>query len=134
MGSGGPDAGREKKRRSGWEKGTDVLLRVAHVGATSVLFGGVVWGVSFGRLMPWHNLAIGTGAALIVAGICQSRHWPYQGRGLMALLHVGLLTLVHVRPDLLVPILSLVLIVGVVGSNMPGAMRHWSMLHRARVD
>lgn len=125
---------KDKKRRSGSSKALDLVLRCAHVGTASILFGGLVLSVPFTRLSLWHTLAIATGAALIVAGICQSRHWPYQGRGLMALVHVGLLGLVHQRPDLAVPVLIAVLAFGVFGSNMPGHIRHWSVVHRQRID
>ena len=124
----------DKKRRSGWSKGVDLLLRLGHIGVASVLFGGVVWGVPFDRLWPWHQLVIASGGTLIIAEFSQSRHWPYQLRGVMAALHIGLLSLVHLRPELLRPVLIAVLAYGVVGSNMPGYLRHWSLLHGRRVD
>ncbi len=130
-GNGGKE---EKKRRAGWVEGVDVALRTGHVGVTGVLFGGVVWEVPFGRLLPWHHLAIATGSALVVAGVCPCRHWPYPVRGLLATLHVALLGVVHVRPDLMVPVVATVLVLGVVGSNMPGHIRHWSVVHGRRVD
>ena len=128
------EAKKEKKRRSGASKSLDLALRFCHLGAASVLFGGLVLSVPFTQLSHWHALAIATGAALIVAGVCQSRHWPYQGRGLMALVHVGLLGLLHYRHDLTLPVLTAVLIFGFFGSNMPGYLRHWSVLHGERMD
>ena len=125
---------REKKRRSGTSKALDVALRYCHIGATSVLLGGMVLAVPFLRLAQWHTLAIASGVALMVAGVCQSRHWPYQGRGMMALVHVGLLAILHYRHDLTVPVLATALVFGVVGSNMPGHLRHWSVLHGQRMD
>ena len=124
----------EKKRRPGWVKGVDVTLRTGHIGVTGVLFGGAILAVPFDRLFLWHHLAIATGAALAVSGICQSRHWPYQVRGVMAFGHVGLMGLIHLRPDLMTPVLTAVLVLGVVGSNMPGHIRHWSLVHGERVD
>ena len=128
------DTKKDKKRRSGTSKALDLVLRSCHVGAASVLFGGLVLSVPFSRLSHWHTLAIVTGAALILAGVCQSRHWPYQGRGLMAILHVGLLGLLHYRHDLIAPVLTAVLVIGVFGSNMPGYLRHWSVVHGQRMD
>jgi len=124
----------DKKRRSATSKVLDLVLRSGHIGTASVLFGGLVLGVPFSRLTDWHVLAIATGGALIVAGLLQSRHWPYQGRGVMALVHIVLLGLVHYRQDLMLPVLIAVLLFGVVGSNMPGHLRHWSVLHRQRID
>lgn len=125
---------KEQKKRSGASKALDLVLRSFHVGAASVLFGGLILAVPFSRLSVWHALTIGTGGALIIAEACRSRHWIYQVRGLMAILHVGLLGLVHYRPDLLVPALTAVLACGVVGSNLPGSLRHWSVVHGQRID
>lgn len=123
-----------KKKRSKLSKAIDLVLRYWHVGTTSVLFGGMVLGIPFIRLGVWHTLAIATGGALVISGILQSRHWPYQVRGVLAFMHVGLLALVHFQHDLLLPVLTAVLLFGFFGSNLPGNLRHWSLLHRERVD
>jgi hypothetical protein len=124
-----------KKRKPGWVKALDVFLRTCHIGVASVLFGGIVWRVPFERMLHlWHPMAVGTGFALAVSGVLQSRHWPYQVRGVMAAVHAGLLAVVHFRRELMVPVVTVVLILGVVGSNMPGYLRRWSLLHGARVD
>ena len=125
---------KDKKKRSAGSKTLDLVLRSFHVGAASVLFGGMVLAVPFTRLSSWHSLAIASGGALLIAEACRSRHWVYQVRGLMSILHVGLLGLVHYRPDLLAPVLTAVLASGVIGSNLPGSVRHWSLVHRCRID
>jgi len=130
----GDEGKKDKKRRSGTSKALDLLLRCCHVGTSGVLFGGLVLSVPFVRLDAWHTLAIGSGAALVLAGICQSRHWPYQGRGLLALAHIGLLALVHYLHGQLLPLLAAGLAIGIIGSNMPGHWRHWSVIHRRRMD
>lgn len=71
---------------------------------------------------------------MIISNIWQSRHWPYQGRGVMAGVHVGMVWLVHLKPDIIVPMLAAALAVGVIGSHLPGFIRHWSLLHRRRID
>ena len=124
----------EKKRRSDGPKYVDLLLRVCHVVTSSVLFGGIVWAAPFVRLVTWHYLTIATGAALIIFSICRSRHWPYQGRGVVAWLHAGLIGLAHVLPEAMMPVLVTVLALGVIGSHLPGSIRHWSLLHGRRID
>ncbi|MDA8428550.1 MAG: hypothetical protein M0T70_04780 [Geobacteraceae bacterium] len=124
----------DKKQRSDWPKLLDLVLRSWHVGASSVLFGAVVWGVPFVRFSTWHHLTIASGCALIISGICRCRHWPYQGRGLMAAAHIGLIALIHGRPDPNMEVLAMVLVAGVVGSHLPGNLRHWSLLHGRRID
>lgn len=125
---------RDNKLRSEMVKMFDLMLRVWHVATASVLFGGLFWGVQFTRLTNWHRLTIWSGVAIIVASICRSRHWPYQGRGVTAALHVGLLWLLHGNPEARGPLLMAVLISGVIGSHLPGNIRHWSLLHGRRID
>lgn len=124
----------DNKRRRSWPKVLDLLLRSSHIGVSSVLFGGIVLAVPFARLVTWHHLAIATGIFLIILNIWRSRHWPYQGRGVMAWLHIGLVGLVHVWPVQALTMLATALAIGVVGSHMPGAVRHWSFVHRRRID
>lgn len=119
-----------RPRRPSWTRTADILLRTAHVAVASVLFGGAVWGVSFVQLYWWHHLTIATGGALLTSEIYHCPpHWPYQGRGVMALTHVGLLLLVHLRPDWRVPLLTAVFVFGMVGSHMTKNLRYWSFVH-----
>jgi hypothetical protein len=124
----------KKKRRSGWFRAAEILLRTAHIGTTGVLFGGAIFAVPFARMFSWHQVAIATGGGLALMGISQSRHWPYQVRGVMALTHVGLLGLIHLHPEYRAEILATVLIIGSVGSHMPSDIRHWSLVHGCRID
>ena len=124
----------EKKRRSGWVRAIEILLRTGHIGATGVLFGGAVFAVPFIRLVTWHQLTVATGCSLALLGIFQSRHWFYQVRGVMVMTHVGLLGLVHFHLEYRAHILATVLVIGAFGSHMPGGIRHWSLVHRRRVD
>lgn len=124
----------EKKRRPGWVQALDLVLRTWHIGVTGVLFGGVVCAVSFVQLFTWHHLAIASGCALIISRACQSRHWLYQVRGVVALTHVGLLGIIHIHPEYSIPVLTAVLILGVFAANLPGYIKQWSILHRCRVE
>lgn len=126
--------GKEKKRRPGWVQALDLFLRTCHIGVTSVIFGGAVCSAPFLQLFVWHNLAIASGSALIVSRVCQSRHWPYQIRGVMSMAHVGPLGYVHIHPEHMVPILTAVLILGVFAANMPGYIKQWSVVHRQRIE
>ncbi|BCS55758.1 hypothetical protein [Geobacter sp. SVR] len=124
----------ETKRRSGYAKAAGALVRTCHIGITAILFGGAVLAVPVPNFMTWHNWAIASGIALILLGVYQSRHWPYQGRGLMAAVHVALIGVLHARQELAAPLLTVILALGGIGSNMPGSLRHWSILHGRRVD
>ncbi|NVN92945.1 MAG: hypothetical protein HXX11_20440 [Desulfuromonadales bacterium] len=124
----------DKKKRSGWVRALEILLRTGHIGSTGVVFGGALFAIPFARLIPWHQMAIATGAGLVVLGICQSRHWPYQLRGVMAITHVGLFGLVRFFPEYRVQLLAAVLVLGAIGSHMPSGIRHWSLVHGRRID
>lgn len=123
-----------KKRRPGWVRAIEILLRTAHIGTTGVLFGGAIFAVLFTHMISWHQVAIVTGIGLALLGISQSSHWPYQVRGVMALTHVGLLGLVHLYPEYRAQIFATVLVIGSVGSHMPGNIRHWSPVQGCRTD
>jgi hypothetical protein len=112
----------------------DILLRTVHVMAISALFGGAVFKAPSSALIHWQYLAAITGAALIISEVLHSRHWPYQGRGVMVYIHVGIFSLVCIRPDLALPGLLAVILFGMLGSHMPKRFRHWSFLHHQVKD
>ena len=116
-------------QRPAWTRFLDIVLRTAHVLVISVLFGGAVFKIPAAQLSPWKYLAIVTGGALIVSEILHSRHWPYQGRGVMVFIHVGLFSLAGFQPGLAIPCLLAALVVGMLGSHMPKKLRHWSFIH-----
>ncbi len=125
---------KEKKQRPGWLRAIEILLRTGHIGAMSALFGGALFAIPFAHLISWHQAAVATGSALVLLGINQSRHWPYQVRGVMAITHVGLLGLVPLYPEYRALIFAAVLVIGSVGSHMPGGIRHWSLVHGRRTE
>jgi hypothetical protein len=128
------DINKEKKKRSGWIRTVDILMRAGHIGTTGVLFGGAIFAVPFANLSTWHKGTLATGCVLALLEACQSRHWVYQIRGLMVLTHIGLLGAVHLYPDYRALLLATVLAIGVIGSHMPSGIRHWSLVHRCRID
>lgn len=117
-------------RRPVWMRLLDILLRTAHVIGMSALFGGAVFKAPSSALILWQYLAAVTGAFLILSELLHSRHWPYQGRGVMVYIHVGIFSLVCIRPDLALPGLLAVILFGMLGSHMPKRYRYWSFLHR----
>jgi hypothetical protein len=124
----------KQNKRPAWTRILDIALRTAHVPVIGVLFGGAIFKIPFDQLLPWRYLAIATGCALIASEVLHGRHWPYQGRGVMVFIHVGLFSLVYFRPSLAIPCLLAALVVGMVGSHMPKKLRHWSFIHRRVMD
>ena len=119
-----------KKKRPAWTRVLDIILRTAHVTITSILFGAAVFDIPFSRILILLYFAIGTGCALIASEFYHSRHWPYQGRGIMVLIHATLFGLIHLLPDFIVPLMTAVIIFGMVGSHMTKKLRYWSFVHR----
>lgn len=124
----------EKNHRPAWMRVLDIILRTAHIGVSGLLFGGFFFNVPFQQLHYLHGLAAVTGFGLLCLEISHSLNWPHQGRGVLGLLHILPLAYIHVRPDLTVPILWVVLVAGCVGSHMPRNFRQWSILCGKVVD
>ena len=120
--------------RPRWARAADIVLRTAHIATGGILLGGHVFDVPLDRLVLWLYLTVGTGVGLIASEVYHSRHWPYQGRGVLVLVKLAALGLVAVWPAVVVPILVAVLVIGAVGSHMPKRYRHWSFAHRRVID
>ena len=128
------DGERPANRPITWRRAVDVALRTMHIAAAGVLVGGHVFGVDACDLAVALYATIGSGAGLIVTEVWHSRHWPYQVRGLLVLLKLGIMCLVFAWWDARVGILLCVLAVGAIGSHVPRLYRHYSIVHGRVVD
>ena len=108
----------------------NIGLRTAHIAAMAVLVGGHAFAVSPHRLMPSLWLTLGTGAALALMESGAKPLWLHQGRGLVTLAKLGLLSLVPLAWELRLPILLTVIVIASVGSHMSSRFRYYSVLHR----
>ena len=124
---------REAHRPSGGMRWLTIVIRTAHIGVAGIFFGGCVLSVPFTQLGLWHHLTIATGGALLLLEWLHDPFWPHRGKGVLAILHVGLVALVHLTPGLMVPLLWGALISGCIGSHMPRRFRHWSLLYGREV-
>jgi predicted LPLAT superfamily acyltransferase len=108
-----------------------ILLRTAHLGAMAVLVGGAWYGLPADALgAPLWATAV-TGLGLLASEASHSRHWVYQGRGVMVLAHLGALGLARALGP---SGLMVALVIGAVGSHLPKSLRSWSFRHRTWVD
>jgi hypothetical protein len=78
----------------------------------------------------WRIATTLTGAALLATEASHSRHWPYQGRGLMTVAHIAILPLGHVADRAGRPVAIAALVIGAVASHLPRSIRKWSLRHR----
>ncbi len=105
-----------------------ILMRTGHIGVAALFFGGSFFLVPFPQLAPWHHLTIATGIGLLVLELRHDWHWPFQGKGLLGLVHIVLGLLIHLRPTWTIPLLCAILVSGCIGSHMSRRFRHWSIL------
>ena len=82
-----------------------IAARTSHIGAAALLFGGLLLATPFVRLTPWHHLTIATGGFLLLLEWRHDPRRPHRGKGLLALLHLGLCLLIHWTPALTAPLL-----------------------------
>ena len=113
-----------------YARGVSILFRTAHIAAIGILFGGHVFDISHTRLLPWLYLSIVSGAGLIGVELYSSCKWVYQGKGVLVLVKLLLIAAVAVFWEQRVWLLLAALVIGSVGSHMPGRFRYYSIRHR----
>ena len=107
-------------------------LRTSHLGAMAVLVGGLAFAAPAAQLGAWQGLTAASGLLLLLLERSHSPHWLYQGRGLIALLHVALAGLAAGSSSR--SLAAAALVVGAVGSHLPRTVRRWSLRHRRVVE
>ncbi len=91
----------------------------------AMVVGGAVLRGRPADVRPWLALATATGIGLLAIEVKHGREWPWQGRGVLAMAHVGALALLPLPRYCAVGAL-LALLLGAVGSHMPRRWRKWS--------
>ena len=104
-------------------------LRTVHLVAISILVGGHMFAAPVGLLRPWLDVAIATGAGLIVLEAYPTLHFLFEGWGLFLLLKLALLCAIPFAWNHSVPILIVVVVLASIGSHMPARFRHYSFLY-----
>jgi hypothetical protein len=124
-------ADRPTRAALGLPRAVGIALRTAHLLAMAVLAGGAWFGVPAAELRGALWATVLSGLALGVSEASHSRHWIYQGRGLLTLAHVAAAALASAwGPAAMVG----ALVIGAVGSHLPKGLRAWSLRHRSIVD
>ncbi len=111
---------------SGPARAVNIGLRTAHLGAMAVVTGGVAFAVPAQALSTATFLTVATGAALLLSEMSHGRGWLGEGRGVLALLHVGFAGALFAA-GLPRAGAATALVVGAVGSHLPKALRRWSL-------
>jgi hypothetical protein len=120
--------------RTGGARALAITARTAHIAAMAMLVGGLHFAATPEALRLWQAATGATGLVLLATEVSHSRHWIYQGRGLLTLAHLAApaLLLVGIGPGRAGTVAALV--VGSVGSHLPRVVRKWSLRHRCVVD
>ena len=120
--------------RSRGARAVGVTARTAHICAMGILVGGLYFAVPEHPLRLWQTLTALTGVVLMVSEASHSRHWIYQGRGLITLAHVAAPALLLSAGGVGRTAALAALVIGSVGSHLPRSLRKWSLRHRSAVD
>jgi hypothetical protein len=94
-----------------------------------ILLGGAVFEAALPAVHSYAWLVVATGFGLVGTELHHSLRWPHEGRGLLALGHMLPVALLHLWPVRCVELLWLALVIGAIGSHMPRAWRHWSLVY-----
>jgi hypothetical protein len=120
----------EPPRPLPYARAMSIALRTVHIAAVGILLGGHAFEVPAVRLLPWLSLSILSGAGLIGIELYSSCKWLYQGKGVLVIVKLLLIAAVAVFWEQRLWLLLAALVLGSVGSHMPGRWRYYSILHR----
>jgi len=104
-----------------------ILLRTVHILGFSVLFGGHWFNVPREALLPWLYCTVFSGAGLMGLELRAGFDWVLQLEGGMVAAKLVVLSLLPFFWDQRLALLALVMVIGSVGSHMPGSLRHYRL-------
>jgi len=117
-----------------YNRGISVGFRTLHLLASGLLYGGHAFDVEPQRLVTLLYLSVVGGLCLILLELYRSCDGVYQGMGVLAIVKVVITGLAGLWWEQRVLLLSLVLILGSVGSHMTARYRHYSFRHGRVLD
>jgi len=118
---------------SPWARAISIVARTFHLVAMALLVGGIFAGLPDAEARTWGLFTVGTGLVLLVTEVTHGRHWVYQGRGVATIAHMGAYGLLLAGATSRVAAITAI-VIGAVGSHMPGKLRKWSLRHGRVVD
>jgi len=114
-------------------RGLRTALRVAHIFTAGTLLGGYIFEQPATVLEPWLVGTVVSGLLLLATDLYASFGVLCEVRGLVVLVKLVLLALAPFFWDARISLLVTALVIGAVGSHMPGAYRHKVLLFRSRI-
>jgi len=104
-----------------------IALRTVHILGFSVLLGGHWFNMPREALLPWLYWTIFSGAGLMGLELRAGFDWVLQLGGSMVLFKLAVLCLIPFFWDQRLALLLAVMVIGSVGSHMPGSLRHFPL-------
>jgi hypothetical protein len=117
-----------------FNRGISIGVRTLHLLASSLLLGGHAFDVAPQRLVALLYLTVGSGLGLILLELYRSCDWAYQGMGVLVIVKVVITAMAGLWWEQRVLLLSLVVVLGSVGSHMSARYRHYSFRHGRVLD
>jgi hypothetical protein len=100
-------------------------LRALHTLAGGLLIGAHVFAAPADAQLLWLVLMLASGIALFATDLHASGAILFELRGLLVLVKIALTASVAIFPAAAGWLLAVVLVIGSVGSHLPGRLRHW---------
>ena len=118
-----------EKRRSGGNRALRIALLTVHILGFSILLGGHWFNVPREALLPWLYCTVFSGAGLLGLELRTGFDWVLQLGGSMVLAKLVVLGLTPLFWEQRLALLLVVMVIGSIGSHMPGALRHFPLFH-----
>ena len=113
-----------EKRQLRGGRAARIALRTVHLLCLSALFGGHLFGIPRAELAVWLHWTVFSGAGLIALELYGSFDWLLQVAGALVLVKLLILGLTPLFWEQRIALLTIVMVIGSVGSHMPSALRH----------
>lgn len=109
-------------------------LRALHILGIAGSGGGILLNVPQSQWLNYWILAMTTGSALMLWEIVRDWRWLIQLKGVLTLIKVLLLALFVPLPEYKSALFIIILLLSVVVSHGPSGLRHYSIVHRCRLE
>ncbi len=109
-------------------------LRALHILGVVGAGGGIILGVESETWLYYWILAMGSGVLLMAWEIIRDWRWIIQLKGVLTLVKLGLLLLFIPLASYKHELVIIIVLLSVIVSHGPAGLRHYSIVHRRRID
>lgn len=125
----------QMSEKSFWvQRLSKTALRALHILGIVGVGGGILLSVEKSLWLSYWYLAMGTGSILMLWEVLRDWRWLIQLKGVLTLVKLGLICLFVPLVDYKPELFTLVLFLSVIVSHGPSGLRHYSIVHRRKID